>query len=98
MFRYAEANRNHRIHGGLLRFFVHDPSRVHTMAKPIAVRTLETTDTRLKCLQALERKVLWLATWTIHNANILRPKVDGLKVGGHQASSASMVTLMTALY
>ena len=34
----------------------------------------------------------------IHNANHLRPKSDGLKVGGHQASCASMVTLMTALY
>ena len=34
----------------------------------------------------------------IHNANHLRPKTDGLKVGGHQASCASMVTLMTALY
>lgn len=63
-----------------------------------AVRTLDTTVARLKCLQALERKVLWLAMWTIHNANVLRPKLDGLKVGGHQSSSASLVTLMTALY
>src|SRR5260370_27613342 len=53
---------------------------------------------KLACLRALERKVLWLSTWMIHNANHLRPKADGLKVGGHQASSASMVTLMTALY
>ena len=49
-------------------------------------------------LRALERKVLWLAVWTIHHANHLRTKEDGLKVGGHQASSASVVTLMTALY
>ncbi|MDH3475461.1 MAG: transketolase, partial [Rhodospirillales bacterium] len=49
-------------------------------------------------LGALERKVLWLASWMIHNANHLRPNRDGLKVGGHQASSASMATLMTALY
>ncbi|MEJ2026145.1 MAG: 1-deoxy-D-xylulose-5-phosphate synthase N-terminal domain-containing protein, partial [Limibacillus sp.] len=48
-------------------------------------------------LKALEQKVLWLASWTIHNANHLRPK-DEIKVGGHQASCASMVTLMTALY
>src|SRR5258705_1721341 len=34
----------------------------------------------------------------IHNANHLRPSRDGLKVGGHQASSASVATLMTALY
>ncbi|WP_371347699.1 transketolase [Ancylobacter sp. IITR112] len=49
-------------------------------------------------LAELERKILWLATWTIHNANHLRPNADGLKVGGHQASSASMATIMTALY
>jgi pyruvate dehydrogenase E1 component len=53
---------------------------------------------RLACLTALERKVLWLSTWMIHNANHLRPSRDGLKVGGHQASSASVATLMTALY
>ncbi|MEE8505140.1 MAG: transketolase, partial [Kiloniellales bacterium] len=53
---------------------------------------------RLACLRELERKVLWLSTWTIHHANHLRPSRDGLKVGGHQASSASLATLMTALY
>src|SRR5256714_15359390 len=53
---------------------------------------------KLACLTALERKVLWLSTWMIHNANHLRPNRDGLKVGGHQASSASLATLMTALY
>ncbi len=53
---------------------------------------------KLACLTALERKVLWLSTWMIHNANHLRPNWDGLKVGGHQASSASVATLMTALY
>ncbi len=49
-------------------------------------------------MAALEKKVLWLSAWTIHNANHLRPSRDGLKVGGHQASSASVATLMTALY
>jgi len=53
---------------------------------------------RLRLLTLLERKVLWLATWMIHHANHIRPNRDGLKVGGHQASCASMVTLMTALY
>ena len=53
---------------------------------------------RLALLSALERKVLWLSAWTIHHANHIRPNRDGLKVGGHQASSASVVTLMTALY
>ena len=55
------------------------------------------TDNRQKMLAALERKILWLATWTIHNANHLR-EGDGMKVGGHQASSASVATILTALY
>ncbi|MEQ8435646.1 MAG: hypothetical protein RIA71_15555 [Oceanicaulis sp.] len=49
-------------------------------------------------LEALERQVLWLASWTIHNANHVRPSRDGIKVGGHQASSASLATILTALY
>jgi pyruvate dehydrogenase E1 component len=49
-------------------------------------------------LEALERKVLWLSSWTIHQANQVRPSRDGLKVGGHQASSASVSTMLTALY
>ena len=53
---------------------------------------------KLQVLAALERKVLWLASWMIHNANHLRESADGLKVGGHQASSASLATIMTALY
>ena len=53
---------------------------------------------RLEILSELEKKVLWLASWTIHNANHIRDNVDGLKVGGHQASSASLATIMTALY
>jgi pyruvate dehydrogenase E1 component len=52
----------------------------------------------LTCLAQLERKVLWLATWMIHNANHVRANDEGLKIGGHQASSASLVTVMTALY
>src|SRR5271165_6209082 len=71
------------------------------------LRTLEGVDgqhqeapaqDKIACLTALERKVLWLSTWMIHNANHVRPNRDGLKVGGHQASSASLATLMTALY
>jgi len=55
-------------------------------------------DQRLDVLAELERKVLWLACWTIHHANHIRPKADALKVGGHQASCASMVSILTALY
>ena len=54
---------------------------------------------RLDFLSDLERRALWLASWTIHNANYLREKSDmDVKVGGHQASSASLATIMTALY
>ncbi|MCV3271864.1 transketolase [Roseobacter sinensis] len=60
-----------------------------------AVRQLQVIDA--KVLRAIEKKLLWLACWTVHNANHLRQK-DEVKVGGHQASSASMVTIMTALY
>ncbi|MEP6829546.1 MAG: transketolase [Rhizomicrobium sp.] len=56
------------------------------------------SDARLPALAELEKKVLWLASWTIHNANHLRDNDDGLKVGGHQASSASLATILTALY
>src|ERR1700761_7327891 len=53
---------------------------------------------RLEMLSALSRKALWLSSWTIHHANHIRPNTDGLKVGGHQASSASLATIMSALY
>ncbi len=52
----------------------------------------------INLLEDLERKVLWLSSQIIHNANHNRPSADGLKVGGHQASSASLATIMTALY
>ena len=71
------------------------------MASSSLVRDLPIKDLPIKdlaILAELERKVLWLATWTIHHANHLRENNDGLKVGGHQASSASLATIMTALY
>ncbi len=52
----------------------------------------------LPLLRQLEKKVLWLSTWMIHSANHLREHRDGLNVGGHQASSASVAAIMTALY
>src|ERR1700741_5405773 len=59
----------------------------------IGARTLP-----IDVLRHIERKVLGLSTQIIHNANHERDNDDGLKVGGHQASSASLVTIMTALY
>lgn len=52
----------------------------------------------LAVLEAVERRVLWLATSIVHHANKVRETPSGVKVGGHQASSASMVAIMTALY
>jgi pyruvate dehydrogenase E1 component len=52
------------------------------------IATIETLDARLR----------WLSSWIVHNANHLREKRDGLKVGGHQASCASMTAIMAALY
>src|SRR3546814_1337696 len=49
-------------------------------------------------LEALDTRLRWLSSWTIHNANHIRPKRDGLKVCGHQASCASMTAIMAALY
>jgi pyruvate dehydrogenase E1 component len=52
----------------------------------------------LEVLDRVQRRVLWLATAIVHHANRERPNASGIKVGGHQASSASMVSLMTALW
>ncbi|MBC8074468.1 MAG: pyruvate dehydrogenase, partial [Chloroflexales bacterium] len=53
---------------------------------------------RLAALDQVQRRLLWLATLAIHHANNVRPNTDGTKIGGHQASSASLVTVITALY
>src|SRR4051795_4305366 len=52
----------------------------------------------LATLDRVQRRVLWLATAIVHHANRVRRNRSGVKVGGHQASSASMVSLMTALW
>jgi pyruvate dehydrogenase E1 component len=56
------------------------------------------SEDRVRILNQLERKLLWLSAWMVHNANHLRPNRDGLKVGGHQASCASVISIMAALY
>lgn len=52
----------------------------------------------LNTMQLIQQRVLWLSTAMIHHANRVRPNPSGLKVGGHQASSASMVSIMTSLW
>jgi pyruvate dehydrogenase E1 component len=53
---------------------------------------------RYDVLRAVEARVLWLSTAIVDHANRVRPNLSGLKVGGHQASTASMVTIMTSLW
>ncbi|HTX07834.1 MAG TPA: pyruvate dehydrogenase [Solirubrobacteraceae bacterium] len=55
-------------------------------------------ESSLHTLDAVQRRVLWLATSIIHHANKVRSTPSGVKVGGHQASSASAVSIMTSLY
>jgi pyruvate dehydrogenase E1 component len=54
--------------------------------------------TDVDVLEAVQRRVLWLAMSMVHHANKVRQTPSGVKVGGHQASSASMVSIMSALY
>jgi len=59
---------------------------------------LKPATTDIEALKILDERLLWLSAWTIHHANHLRQSRDGLKVGGHQASCASMTSIMAALY
>src|ERR1700742_2260130 len=68
----------------------------YTMSSPTARKT--SIDDEFEVLREVEDRVLWLSTAIIHHANRVRPNPSGLKVGGHQASSASMVSIMTALW
>src|SRR6476646_631184 len=56
------------------------------------------TDAGTNVLDEIQQRVLWLATRIVDAANHDRDTGDGVKVGGHQASSASLVSAMTALY
>ena len=68
------------------------------MNSEIGVKTELSHSGELEVLEAIQDRVLWLSTRMIDYANSDRPNVDGIKVGGHQASSASMVSILTALY
>ena len=63
------------------------------------VKTVQRSNAEtINVLETLEARLRWLSSWTVHNANHIRPKRDGLKVGGHQASCSSMTAIMAALY
>lgn len=64
----------------------------------VAARGAVADSRRLRVLREIEKKLLWLACWTVHHANHIRPSRDGLKVGGHQASCASVATIVTSLF
>lgn len=58
----------------------------------------DTREEKIAAIETLDARLRWLSSWIVHNANHIRPKRDGLKVGGHQASCASMTAIMAALY
>lgn len=74
------------------------PGSVTTMPQDGPTRAAESRVEGFEVLEAVERRVLWLSTAMVHHANRIRPNPSGLKVGGHQASSASMATIMTSLW
>jgi pyruvate dehydrogenase E1 component len=59
---------------------------------------LKKTPADIEALKTIDDRLRWLSAWTIHHANHIRESADGLKVGGHQASCASMTAIMAALY
>src|SRR3546814_3843245 len=52
----------------------------------------------ITALEQLDKRLLWLSSWMIHNANHLRKQRVGLKVGGHQPSCASLTANLAAPY
>ena len=68
------------------------------MKSELGDETKSSSVSELEALEAIQDRVLWLSTRMIDFANSDRPNLDGIKVGGHQASSASMVSILTALY
>lgn len=69
---------------------------VHTIDPAASLQASGAVDR--EALVEIEKRVLWLSTAMVHHANRVRPNPTGLKVGGHQASCASMVSIMTSLW
>src|SRR4051794_26519500 len=65
---------------------------------PRRVRGQNMGEDEIATLEAVQSRILWLAVRMVDHANHDRPDAGGIKVGGHQASSASMVGIMTALW
>lgn len=58
----------------------------------------EPTPSMLETTEQIQKRILWLAAMIVHHANHIRPNLDGTKIGGHQASTASMISILSALY
>jgi pyruvate dehydrogenase E1 component len=74
------------------------PLHIASVPDPTHAPSPVPEDVDLAVLDEISRRVLWLSTRIVDAANHDRETGDGVKVGGHQASSASLVTAMTALY
>lgn len=61
-------------------------------------RATATDGPSAELIDRVAQRALWLAVRMIHEANVIRPNEDGLKVGGHQASSASVASILSTLY
>lgn len=71
---------------------------IDAIPEPQTRLPVSTSPDHLAVLDSIQRRILWLATLIVHHANHVRPNPDGTKIGGHQASSTSLVTILTALY
>ena len=74
------------------------PGGAHTPRPSRGAAAERDAAAQLAALEEVQRRVLWLAISIVHHANKVRQTASGVKVGGHQASSASMVSIMSALY
>ncbi len=66
------------------------------MGSPVGLSELASPS--LDVLSGIQQKILWLSAYMIHHANRIRANADSIKVGGHQASCASSVRILTAYY
>lgn len=75
-------------------------TRILDMPSSIRMQNRSTLSKKdmIEVIREIQNRTIWLSTYMIHNANNLRPKRDGLKVGGHQASSTSLSTILSTLY
>ena len=67
-------------------------------ARPASSGDPALTNRPVAAFERLDARLRWISSWMIHNANNIRPNRDGLKVGGHQASCASITTIMSTLF